>query len=257
METALRLALEREEFMVHYQPIVETRTDQVCSFEALVRWNHPELGVLSPSEFITIAEECGLISKLGRWVLRRACEDAVRWNQGGHPPISVAVNVSALQLGERTLVDAVVSTLKHTRLPAELLELELTESALLNRENSSIASMQLLHQLGVRFALDDFGTGYSSLASLRELPLSTLKIDRLFVTDLPSSESDAAIVRSIIALSQNLGLRVIGEGVENTLQVQKLTAMGCGNLQGFLFGKPSPYAEAVALARARRLISVA
>jgi diguanylate cyclase (GGDEF)-like protein len=241
MESALRIALTREELCVHYQPIIDSNLGRVTSLEALVRWQHPEEGLLPPLQFIALAEECGLIAKLGLVVLRIACTDAVRWNCGRLDPISVAVNLSALQLAEPNLVGDVSDALRSAGLPADLLELEITESALVDRSEIALNSLRALRDMGVRIALDDFGTGYSSLAYLRELPLSSIKIDRMFVTDLPGSNADAAIVRSIVALSENLGLRVIGEGVEQQIHIDTLNQMGCTTLQGFHFSKPLDY----------------
>jgi diguanylate cyclase (GGDEF)-like protein len=247
METALRRAIERDEFEVYYQPIINAKSERIAVFEALVRWRNPELGLLPPSEFISVAEECGMIARLGRWVLERACRDAVAWNVGLEHPIVVAVNVSALQVTEGGLTSTVSQALDAAGLPAELLELEITESALVDRDGQALDTLRALRAMGVRIALDDFGTGYSSLAYLRELPLTSLKIDRLFVTDLLTSRSDEAIVRSIIALSQNLGLWVVGEGVETVAQQQFLTNLGCGLLQGYLFSVPLPLGDALEL----------
>ena len=241
MESALRLAMTRDELRVHYQPIVDSNSKRVVCFEALVRWQHPEAGLLPPAQFVTLAEECGLISKLGAVVLRIACADAVRWNDGRNELISVAVNLSALQLSEPTLVADVSAVLSQTGLSPRLLELEITESALVDRSEIALNSLNALRGMGVRIALDDFGTGYSSLAYLRQLPLSSIKIDRSFVENLPGSTADAAIVRTIVALSENLGLNVIGEGVETIAHIQSLTDMGCSSLQGFHFSRPLDY----------------
>jgi diguanylate cyclase (GGDEF)-like protein len=238
MESALRLALERNELRVHYQPIIDMATDRVTNVEALVRWQHPELGLLTPQDFIGIAEECGLIGKLGAQVLAIACRDAVLWNRSLAHPVSVSVNLSVLQLTDPELPALVRATLDAAGLPAKLLELEITESALIEQSELTLKTLNAFREMGVHIALDDFGTGYSSLAYLRELPLSVLKIDRTFVEDLPHSAADTAIVRTIIALSDNLGLRVVGEGVERTTQADTLRLLGCASLQGFLFSKP-------------------
>jgi diguanylate cyclase (GGDEF)-like protein len=240
-ESALRLAFTRNELQVHYQAVVDTTSKRVISFEALVRWLHPEQGLLPPSEFIQLAEECGLIAKLGAIVLRIACMDAVKWNTGRTQPISVAVNLSPIQLSEPTLAADIAEVLKQTGLAPRLLELEITESALVDRTDVSLNNLKALSDLGVCIALDDFGTGYSSLAYLRELPLSSIKIDRSFIENLPNSKADAAIVRTIITLSENLGLRVVGEGVESLVQLETLAEMGCSTLQGFHFSHPLDY----------------
>jgi diguanylate cyclase (GGDEF)-like protein len=240
-ESALRLAFTRNELQVHYQAVVDTESKRVIGFEALVRWLHPEQGLLPPGDFIKVAEECGLIAKLGAVVLRIACADAVKWNSGRAHPIAVAVNLSPIQLSEPTLAADIAEILKQTGLASGLLELEITESALVDRTDVSLNNLRALHGMGVRIALDDFGTGYSSLAYLRDLPLSSIKIDRSFIEHLPQSKADAAIVRTIITLSENLGLRVVGEGVETLLQLHALAKMGCSTLQGFHFSRPLDY----------------
>jgi diguanylate cyclase (GGDEF)-like protein len=247
LEASLRLALQREELRVFYQPIIDVAQRRVIGFEALVRWRHPELGLLPPSEFIPVAEECGLISRLGQEVLRVACADAAVWNKHSASGVGVAVNLSASQLDENGFVADVNDALRAANLSPQLLELEITESAIVNRTPSTVSNLEKLRAMGVRIALDDFGTGFSSLAYLREMPLSTIKIDRSFVEKLPDAEKDVAIVRSIIALGKNLGLRVIGEGIETQPQQATIVKLGCTTLQGYRFSRPIPFEQTLGL----------
>jgi diguanylate cyclase (GGDEF)-like protein len=235
--TSLRLALERGEFHLVYQPQLDVRTRRVVAVEALIRWLHPVHGPIPPLDFIPLAEQNGLIVPIGEWVLRTACADAARWHSAGHR-LSVAVNVSPLQFKGPHLVDTVCDALAQSGLPAPLMVLELTESALMVDGNETLATLNALRDCGVEFALDDFGTGYSSLSYLPRLPLNSVKIDRCFVKDLPHDGGSLAIVRAIVSLADSLGFSVTAEGVETSEQARVLIAMKCDILQGYLIGRP-------------------
>jgi diguanylate cyclase (GGDEF)-like protein len=242
LENALRRAVERAEFELHYQPVVDGVTGLPVGAEALVRWRHPELGLLLPSEFIPLAEENGLIVPLGEWVLERACTENLAWQQAGLPPIRVAVNLSSRQV-RRGLPDMVARTLKRTGLDARFLGLELTESLLVKHHREDTDTLHALRAMGLHLAVDDFGTGYSSFSYLKHLPLDTLKIDRSFVREIATSPDDAAITTAIIAMAHALGLKVVGEGVETEAQCDVLRAEGCDAMQGYLFSRPVPAGE--------------
>jgi EAL domain-containing protein (putative c-di-GMP-specific phosphodiesterase class I) len=245
-------ALKRHEFALFYQPMVDVRTGQVTGLEALLRWHHPERGLILPSDFIPLAEENGLIVELGEWTLRRACSDAATWPE----ELSVAVNLSPLQLRSRRLVRTVVHALAESGLAVGRLELEVTESVLLQEEPDSRANLAQLKNLGVAIAMDDFGTGYSSLSSLHRFSFDKIKIDRSFVSDLADGSGALAIVRAVASLASSLGMVVTAEGVETAEQLERLRAEGCHEAQGYLFGPPRPAGEvADALARCRQLIA--
>jgi diguanylate cyclase (GGDEF)-like protein len=247
LETALRLALERQEFSLHFQPQVDIRTSKVVGVEALLRWHHPERGLLSPATFIAVAEESGLIEPIGQWVLRSACQRAKAWQDAGYPPLKMAVNISARQLNRpREFARGLSRILSSTGLDPRYLELEMTESLLLQNADENIAVLRKLGQDGVRIAVDDFGTGYSSLAYLRQLPIDTLKIDRSFVRDLESDPEDAAIIHAVVAMAHSLDLLVTAEGVETRAQLEALARIGCDEYQGYLFSRPLPAAELAA-----------
>ncbi|MDO8680803.1 MAG: EAL domain-containing protein [Acidobacteriota bacterium] len=239
LENALRRGLEKKEFLLHYQPVVDLGTGRVVGVEALVRWRHPERGLVAPGEFIPIAEETGLIVPLGEWVLRAACEQ-FKAAAAGVPPFHVAVNVSARQFQLPDFPDMVAAIVKHTGFDPAFLDLEITESLLMQNVEATLAAMRRLGELGVQFSVDDFGTGYSSLAYLKDLPIGSLKIDRSFVRDIPADANDAAIVRAILSMAHNLDLRVIAEGVETKEQLEFLRAQGCDMVQGYYFSRPLP-----------------
>ncbi len=239
LEEDLRKALARGEFELYYQPVLDLETDRIGTCEALIRWHHPQRGMISPGEFIPIAEETGLIMPIGEWVLRQACADAATWPRD----INVAVNLSAAQFKLPSLSRLVVGALAAAGLPPRNLELEITESVLIQSSASVSTTLRELHGLGVRFAMDDFGTGYSSLAYLRNYPLDKIKIDRSFVSDLNGEESSGSIVRAIIALARSLGMSTTAEGVETEAQLAALRAAGCTEIQGFLFSRPMPHGQ--------------
>src|SRR6201999_1848401 len=238
MENSLRKALERNEFQIYYQPQVDAHTGDIVGIEALVRWQHPDLGVVYPSEFISLAEETGLIVPIGKWVLRTACAQNKAWQDAGLPPIVVSVNVSPRQFRHENLVQAVADVLRSTGLEPRFLELELTESMVMHDAPKLVAMLDELKKLGVQIAVDDFGTGYSSLSYLKRFPVDRLKVDRSFVEHIASDADDAVIVRTIIALGPNLGLKVVAEGVESAEQLRFLRANLCDEAQGLLMGRP-------------------
>ncbi|MBS1143760.1 MAG: signaling protein [Proteobacteria bacterium] len=240
IENDLRHALEREEFSVFYQPVINTVTGKVASVEALVRWIHPENGIVSPAEFIPIAEETGLILPLGEFVLRSACRQTKAWLDNGLPDLRVAVNLSAKQLEQPDLKNVVLDALSDSGLPASALVLEITESVLMERAEESIDLLRDLRSHGINLSIDDFGTGYSSLSYLKHLPANTLKIDRSFVQDIPHDEDAVAIVTGILALAHSLRMTVVAEGVETEAQRETLARLECDWLQGYLFSKPLP-----------------
>ncbi len=237
LENQLRRAVERNEFVLYYQPKVDVSSGRITGAEALMRWKHPEHGIVAPAKFIPIAEETGLIVEIGQWVLRTACAQIQAWMQRGLPPLSISVNVSSLQFRQRKVWHAVRGALAHTSLPPDQLVLELTESMLMENATDSIEMLNELKEMGLKLALDDFGTGYSSLAYLHRFPLDELKIDRSFVKGLPQ---EIAIVGAIIALARELKLRVVAEGVETKEQLQFLRSRACDEYQGYLCSRPAP-----------------
>jgi diguanylate cyclase (GGDEF)-like protein len=245
VENGLRAALQHGELRLHYQPIVRLADGAVTGAEALVRWQHPTRGLLSPDEFIPIAEETGLIKSIGEWVIQQACNDVSEWRQvAGFCDVAVAVNVSARQLNDDDITRAVRDALAANSLPAAALTLEITETALMGDEEQAKATVGQLHELGVRLAIDDFGTGYSSLSNLRKFHFDTLKIDRSFVAGLAGDETeDVAIIAAVVALAHSLGITVTGEGVGTLDQARKLAGLGCDQGQGYLWGGPMPLSQ--------------
>jgi diguanylate cyclase (GGDEF)-like protein len=244
-EHLLRKAVEAGEFTIWYQPIIDLRSGRVTAAEALVRWQHPELGLISPGGFIGLCEEIGLIVPLGKWILRAVCEQSQAWRQAGAGDLTISVNLSARQLHSEGLVDMVRETLRSTGMPPQALVLELTESMLMDPAGQVGTTVRELAGLGVGLAIDDFGTGYSSLSYLKHFPVGTLKIDRSFVADVTEDADAAAIVTAIIALARALDMEVVAEGVETEGQEAFLRGQGCDKLQGFLFGRPAPAATFV------------
>ncbi|MFQ6021845.1 MAG: EAL domain-containing protein [Acidiferrobacterales bacterium] len=252
LETALRRGLERREFLLHYQPKVNLDSGEIIGMEALIRWQRPELGLVSPLEFVPLLEETGLIVPVGEWVLESACQQAQAWKNAGIFVPNVAINLSARQFGSASLLAAIDQLCNEAELDPELLELEITESVLMTEGDSSMETLQALKGMGIKLAIDDFGTGYSSLAYLKRFPIDTLKIDRAFIKDLPTDVEDAAIVSAVIALAQGLGLNVVAEGVETHEQLQFLRSRQCGAAQGYVFGRPLPAEELTALLRTEK-----
>ena len=248
IEIDLREAIHNDVLRPYYQPLVDLATGRITGFEALVRWPHPERGMISPGEFIPVAEETGLINAVGGLMLRRACADAAQWPDD----VRVAVNLSPLQFRVGNLLSLVMDTLKQTGLPATRLELEITETLLLEKSSQTLATLHALRSLGVRISMDDFGTGYSSLSYLRSFPFDKIKIDQSFVRDLGANPDAQAIVRSIISLGKGLGVTITAEGVETEEELSCLRNEGCHEGQGFLFSRARPNAEIVSLLRAQR-----
>ncbi len=238
LETQLRRSVRHGEFTLVYQPEVEIATGRSVAFEALVRWQHPERGMIAPEHFVRTAEETGLIVPLGEWVLREAARTAIAWNAIASEPIRLSVNLSAEQIRRGDIVNAVSRTLERTELPPELLELEITEGVMLEYTDEALETLTALKALGVSIAIDDFGTGYSSLSYLQRFPIDRIKIDRSFVRDLMENPRDAAIVDAIVLVAIRLGLDVIAEGVETPAQLDALRAHGCAFAQGFLYSQP-------------------
>jgi diguanylate cyclase (GGDEF)-like protein/PAS domain S-box-containing protein len=242
LETALRHAIEGKQLLLHYQPKIDARTGSIVGLEALLRWDHPQLGFVSPTQFIPVAEESALIIEIGHWALKEACRQAYLWQQQGLAPIRMAVNLSARQFKHPDLVQDIAQILAETRLAPSRLELEITESMVMERPDQAIAVLEQLKAMGIHLSIDDFGTGYSSLAYLRKLPVDCVKIDRAFVKDIPTEADDMAISKSIIALGHSLRLTVVAEGVETREQLLFLRAHGCDEIQGYLCSKPMPAA---------------
>ena len=240
LENALRQAVEHHEFTLHYQPKVEVASGRLCALEALLRWERPDYGAVSPAVFVPILESLGLIVPVGRWVIEQVCRQIAEWQQGPIGPVEVSVNVSGHQLIEGDLIADIARLLKQHQVEPHWLEVELTEGSLMENTQHTIASLQRLHTMGVKISIDDFGTGYSSLAYLRRFPIDTLKIDIAFIREVTSNPQDAAITRTIIELAHSLNLRVVAEGVETQAQLAFLKEAGCDQIQGYLFSRPLP-----------------
>jgi EAL domain-containing protein (putative c-di-GMP-specific phosphodiesterase class I) len=238
LENDMRLALERDEFFLVYQPQMNIASGKISGLEALIRWRHPAMGVLAPDQFISLAEACGLILPIGEWVLKTACAQARQWQVAGLLTGSIAVNVSAVQFSESGFVPLIQRVLQQARLPAEYLELELTESLLLSHAAMTSSVLRELNDLGVKLAIDDFGTGYSSLSYLKQFRVSKLKIDRSFISELAVNPEDAAITSAIISMARSLRLGVIAEGVENEGQLSFLRDHHCDEIQGYYLSRP-------------------
>ncbi|WDT74888.1 MAG: EAL domain-containing protein [Candidatus Manganitrophus sp.] len=257
LESALRQALEREEFLLHFQPQVNLKTGEIIGFEALVRWRRPEIGLISPAEFIPLAEETGLIIPIGEWVLRAACAQNKAWQEAGFPSMRVAVNLSARQFYQDNLVETVRRVLKETPLDPSFLELELTESVLMGKERSILSMLRELAAMGIHLSIDDFGTGYSSLAYLKRFPIEKLKVDQLFIHNMTTDPNDAVIARTVVAMAHSLRLKAIAEGVETEAQLAYLRSIGCDEMQGYLFSRPLPVEEATELLIQKKRLSSA
>jgi diguanylate cyclase (GGDEF)-like protein/PAS domain S-box-containing protein len=238
LESSLRHAIELGQLTLVYQPSVKAQTGELAGFEGLLRWNHPELGAISPLQFIPIAEEAGLIVPIGAWVIEQACAQMASWRDTGHPRMQVSINLSAVQLKHPGLLEALRDSMARHGIGAGLLELEITESTLMESVEANLKKLSAIRALGVRLSIDDFGTGYSSLNYLNRFPLDRLKIDRSFVHDMVDGSTDLAIAKAIIGLGHTLGLMVVAEGVETEMEVRLLRAAGCDEFQGFFFARP-------------------
>jgi len=239
MEQEMRRALPADEFELYYQPVINLATNDISGFEALIRWNHPEKGLIAPVAFIPLAEEIGFIVPLGEWVIRQACATAALWPEDFH----VAVNVSAAQFRSPRLLQVIVEALANSGLHPTRLEIEITESVLLHHKETVLAVLHQLRALGVRIAMDDFGTGYSSLSYLQSFPFDKIKIDRSFIKDITDNPNSLNIVRAVAALAKGMGMTATAEGVETSAQLDSITSEGCTEMQGFLFSRPLPARE--------------
>ncbi|WP_367618961.1 EAL domain-containing response regulator [Pelotalea chapellei] len=249
LETSMRKALDREEFFLVYQPQVDVRSGRIIGMEALLRWQHPDMGLLGPDKFIYLAEDNGFIIPLGEWVLRAACKQNKAWQDAGLTPVRVAVNLSSKQFGQQRLDEMIASVLMDTGLEPQWLEVEITESAIMKNAEQNATILHKLKEMGIALAIDDFGTGYSSLSYLKHFPITRLKIDRSFVRDITTNPDDAAIAEIIIAMAQTLKLNVIAEGVETRPQMEFLSFHNCVEMQGYLFSRPVPAEEFARLLR--------
>jgi diguanylate cyclase (GGDEF)-like protein len=255
LETALRRALERDQFALHYQPKVDMATGQITGVEALLRWTHPELGVLSPMQFIPLAEETGLIVPIGRWVLREACTQNMAWQRRGLRPVSMAVNLSPRQFVDEHLLQDIDEALASSGMSAVLLQLEVTESMVMRNVSRAVKVLDAIQSRGIRLAIDDFGTGYSSMSLMKQFPIDTIKIDRSFVRDLPNDSEDQAIAQAIINMGKALGMTIVAEGVETVEQQAFLRSHACDEMQGYLFSKPLPPAQLASLLRSAPMLA--
>jgi len=238
IESGLRRALDRDEFVLHYQPQLSLSDGRVVGAEALIRWQHPDKGLIPPGHFIPVAEEAGLIEAIGEWVLKSACSENQRWQDAGMPPIRVGVNVSGRQITHTPLDEVVREALALSGLDAQYLELEITESVFVDQAEDSVRALDALKKLGVSLAIDDFGAGYSSLSYLKRFPIDRLKIDQTFIQEISSNSHDEAIAHAVVSLGHSLQLTVIAEGVETAEQLETLRVQGCDEIQGFLFSRP-------------------
>jgi predicted signal transduction protein with EAL and GGDEF domain len=248
LELDLRKAIVNGEFELYYQPLVNLGTQEISCCEALLRWHHPDRGMVSPAEFIPVAEETGLINQIGEWVLRQACLEAATWPDD----IAVAVNLSPLQFKNNGLAPAIIGALAASGLPARRLEVEITEAVLLQNNEATLATLHQLRNLGVRVAMDDFGTGYSSLSYLRSFPFDKIKIDRSFISDIAENDDSGAIVQAVTNLASRLKMATTAEGVETQGQLDKVQMLGCTEMQGYLYSRPVPAREVVRLFPSRK-----
>nr|WP_272912673.1 bifunctional diguanylate cyclase/phosphodiesterase [Pseudomonas syringae] len=255
-ETLLRGALERDEFILHFQPKVSLTDGRISGLEALLRWNHPEQGMISPADFIPILEDTGLIIPVGVWVIQKVCETLKSWEESNVRMVPIAINLSVRQLQVKGLAETVKHVVEAYGINPALLEFELTESMLMIDPESAVEILRDIKSYGISLSVDDFGTGYSSLAYLKRFPLDALKIDRAFIKDITSNHEDAAITRAVIVLAHELGLKVIAEGVETIDQLELLVAYGCDQMQGYLFSKPVISDECAAMIKSSRSLEI-
>ena len=235
----LQRAIEKDEFILHYQPQVNVQSRVVVGAEALIRWQDPEAGLLGPASFIPLAEKTGLILPLGKWVMRAACAQAERWRQAGHSGCRIAINLSPRQLQDESLIPGLEEVISETGINPRCVELELTESSIIEDRTAATEILQRIRKMGIRIAIDDFGTGYSSLGYLRNLPIDTIKLDRCFLQNATDDPDDAALVMSVVTLAHNLRLKVLAEGIETEAQFNFLRLLRCDEGQGYFFGRPS------------------
>jgi EAL domain-containing protein (putative c-di-GMP-specific phosphodiesterase class I) len=255
LETELRRAVARQQFSLHYQPKVDMESGQITGVEALLRWKHPELGLVSPAQFIPLAEETGLIVPIGRWVMREACAQNMAWQRRGLRPVSMAVNLSPRQFADEQLLHDVDEAIATSGMSPVLLQLEVTESMVMRNVTRAVRVLDAIQSRGIRLAIDDFGTGYSSMSLMKQFPIDTIKIDRSFVRDLPRDSEDQAIAQAIISMGKALGMTVVAEGVETAEQHAFLRDHRCDEIQGFLFSKPLPPRELEKLLRTEPLLA--
>jgi EAL domain-containing protein (putative c-di-GMP-specific phosphodiesterase class I) len=255
MEAALRRAIERREFLLHYQPKVDLASRRICGFEALLRWQHPEKGLVLPGAFVSVLEDAGLIVRVGEFVLRSVCEQVRAWQSSGIEVRPVTVNVSARQFQQKDFEAVVRGIIRDTGVDASLVQFELTESLLMSDPASAARTLRGLKASGVSISVDDFGTGYSSLAYLKRFPLDALKIDRSFVRDITTDPEDATITLAIIGLAHSLKLKVVAEGVETEEQLKLLATNGCDEIQGYLFSKPTTPEECASMLKDDRRLT--
>lgn len=245
LEAALRDAIKNKEFVLHFQPLLTLKTHTIQSVEALIRWEHPELGLVSPAKFIPLAEESGLIISIGEWVVNEACRINKSWQDAGYDPITVAVNISPKQFHHQDVAKMVTEALESNKLEPKYLKIEITETAVMDNVENAIKKLNTIHDMGVQISIDDFGTGYTSISYLRQYPVSVLKIDQTFIKGIPSNPNDVAITSAVIGLGHNLGLEVIAEGVETVEQIEFLSAHDCDTIQGYFFSRPVPASKLV------------
>jgi diguanylate cyclase (GGDEF)-like protein len=243
LESELRRAVTHEEFELHYQPKVNVADGRIIGMEALVRWRHPEKGLLLPRDFVSVAEDTGLMTVIGKWIIQQACAQNKAWRDAGFPPLRVGINISVVQFRQRDLPDIIAHALVTTGLPADCLELEITEAVVMHNPSAAIVTLEKLSEMGVHVAIDDFGTGCSSLSYLKRLPIDRLKIDCSFIRDIASDPDDAAIVKATIGVAHNLRLKVIAEGVETAEQLEFLRRLGCDEYQGYHNSRPLTVAQ--------------
>jgi diguanylate cyclase (GGDEF)-like protein len=256
VEENLCFALDRDELVMHYQPKINLKTGEITGVEALIRWQHPERGLIGPLQFISVAEDCGLMLPIGNWVLRESCRQAKAWQDAGLRPIEMAVNVSSVEFRNEDFLEGVRAILEETGLSPHYLGLELTESVLMQHAEFTVPVLKKLKAMGVRLAIDDFGTGYSSLSYLRQFPIDTLKVDQSFVNGINADTDDATIINAVINMGSNLNHRVIAEGVETVEQVAFLQAHGCDEGQGYYFSRPVPASQFAKLLKAGTTIGL-
>ena len=240
MESDLRKALQNREFELYYQPKADSSDGHICGMEALLRWNHPQRGLLAPDQFLHYLEDTGLINPVGEWVVQTACQEARHWLHEGYPPMRISVNLSSTQFRSDDIVERIANVLNENQLAPQLLEVEITENLLIENTDDAIKIIEQLKELGIIVSIDDFGTGYSSLNYLKSFPIDYIKIDRTFIRDLQSNAKDAAITSAIANLARSLDMQVVAEGVENPEQMEFLKQQGCQQIQGYLIGKPMP-----------------